>query len=448
MNNAAPLNTEKIYSILELNTIVKGLIQKEFPSAIWVSGEIQGLRPDRDKAHTYFELVQKHQENDEIVAKVRAALFANRKPLIMRRIQEAASAFELKNDIEVKLLSEVSLHIPNGQYSLIVVDIDPIYTLGKIAQSRSRIIEDLRKRNLLEKNRQLALAPVPLRIGLITAYGSSAFHDFIHELTQSGYGFYVITHNCHMQGKNVEGDVLRALDFFNSRPHEFDVVIITRGGGSTSDLSYFDNKNIAEAIALSKLPILTALGHQTDTTISDMVAHTSLKTPTKGAQFLVECVSGFVEKINTLEEKILKTAESFLKNSRGELETSAVRVDAILARYFQLHKEGLSKKEDNIKNLVRSLLTVKSQGLDNAESLLRLHVAKFFKNIADSLKYKEAKIRLLDPKNILRRGYSITLKDGKAIKSIDNIGEGDIIKTLLYGGNINSRVTGKELEHD
>ncbi|UCG35259.1 MAG: exodeoxyribonuclease VII large subunit, partial [Candidatus Omnitrophota bacterium] len=235
LNNLS--KTEKVYSVLELNTVVRDLIRAEFPDYIWVCGEIQGLRPERDKKHTYFELVQKHSEADEIIAKVRIALFSNRKPVIFERIQKTEMPFELKNDIEVKLLCEVSLHPPTGQYSLIAIDIDPIYTLGKVAQNRQRIIEELKKRGLLEKNKLCSIPTLPLKVGLITAFDSAAYHDFVNELSSSGYGFKVRAFNCHMQGKNVEKDVLRALGYFNSLSlDKLDVIVITRGGGSTADL--------------------------------------------------------------------------------------------------------------------------------------------------------------------------------------------------------------------
>ena len=133
---------QKVYTVLELNNQVRSVIQREFPEQIWVCGEIQGLRPDRSKKHTYFELVQKGSEGEGIVAKVKVALFAGHKPAVERRVLETKGAFELKNDIEVKFLSEVSLHASSGQYSIIVVDLDPVYTLGKVAQNRLKIIED------------------------------------------------------------------------------------------------------------------------------------------------------------------------------------------------------------------------------------------------------------------------------------------------------------------
>jgi exodeoxyribonuclease VII large subunit len=183
--------TENTYTILELNTAVRELIRREFSDRIWVCGEIKDLRSSRDKKHIYFELVQKHPEAHEVIARVSAAIFAGRKPLIFNRINETKGAFELKNDIEVKFLCEVDLYPKSGQYNLIIVDIDPVYTLGKVAENRQKIIDALRREGIFEKNKQRTLPSVPLRVGLITSYASAAYHDFTNELKMCGYGFTI-----------------------------------------------------------------------------------------------------------------------------------------------------------------------------------------------------------------------------------------------------------------
>lgn len=445
MNNF--LETNKVFTVLELNTTVRELIQMAFPQTIWVCGEIQGLRPDRDKRHTYFELVQKQAQGDSIVAKIKVALFAGRKPLIEKRIKETEGAFELKNDIEVKFLCEVSLHPPTGQYSLVVVDIDTVYTLGKVAQNRLKIIEDLKKRNLLEKNKLQALPLVPLKVGLITAYDSAAYHDFINELKNSGYSFKIRTQNCHMQGKLVEKDVVKALSIFSKfSSKELDVIVITRGGGSTADLAYFDNKKIAENIAVAKVPVISAIGHQINTTITDMAANTFCITPTKAAVFLVERVKETVEELKYLEEAILTKGERFVSDKKNYLQSLAAKMESLSSRYFRVHREELLGKKHNILSALKIALTQKRESLAGSVDVLHSSLSKIFKHSQDHLKYLDGKIKILDPQNILRRGYSITYKGKKMIKSIDDVKEGEEIVTVLYKGKIISKVKKKEME--
>jgi len=435
------MDIEKVFTVLEVNTVVRELIQIAFPQSIWVCGEIQGLRPDRGKKHTYFELVQKEAEADNIVAKVKVALFAGRKPLIERRIREAEGGFQLKNDIEVKLLCEVSLHPPTGQYSLVVVDIDTVYTLGKVAQNRLKIIEDLKVRGLLEKNKLQPFPLLPLRVGLITAYDSAAYHDFINELKNSKYSFRVLVQNCHMQGKSVEGDVVKALGFFNNLSSKrLDVIIITRGGGSTADLAYFDNKKIAESIADLNVPVISAIGHQINTTITDMVSHTFCITPTKAAGFLVERIREAAENLDYLEREIIKRSESFVSDTKIHLQSLAAKTESLSSRYFRVHQEELLDKKHNILSALKIVLTRSRELFKRSEDSLNSSVDKIFKNSRDQLKYLDGKVKILDPGNTLKRGYSITLKGERAVKSINDLEESDLIKTILYQGSVISEV--------
>ncbi len=439
------MDIEKVFTVLEVNTVVRELIQAAFPQSIWVCGEIQGLRPDRDKKHTYFELVQKAEGSDNIVAKAKIALFAGRKPLIERRIREAEGGFQLKNDIEVKLLCEVSLHPPTGQYSLVVVDIDTVYTLGKVAQNRLKIIEDLKSRGLLGKNRLQPFPLLPLRVGLITAYGCAAYHDFINELKNSKYSFRVLVQNCHMQGKSAEGDVVKALRFFNNlSSRRVDVIVVTRGGGSTADLAYFDNKKIAESIAGSSVPVISAIGHQINTTITDMVSHTFCITPTKAAGFLVDRIREAAENLDYLEKEIIKNSEDFISDKKIQLQSLAAKTESLSSRYFRVHQEELLDKKYNILNALKIVLTQNREFFKRSENSLDSSLDKIFRNSRDQLKYLDGKIKILDPGNTLRRGYSITLKGERSIKSIDDLKESDLIKTILYHGSVVSEVKKKE----
>ncbi|MEI8349201.1 MAG: exodeoxyribonuclease VII large subunit [Candidatus Omnitrophota bacterium] len=444
MNNL--FNTDKIYSVSELNNTVKQLIRQEFPSHVWVCGEIQDLR---DRGIINLNLVQKHAAFDEIVAQVKAVIFENVKPQIIRRIKETEGSFELKKDIEVKLLCKVDLYVKTGQFSLTVVDIDPVYTIGKIAQGRQKIIEELRTKGLLERNKQLRMPSLPLRIGLITSSDSAAYHDFIDELKKSSYGFKVFLYDSYMQGAQSEQSVLAGLSIFNSlTEEELDIILIARGGGSTADLSWFDNKKIAEAVALSRFPVLSALGHQINTTITDMVAHTSVKTPTKGAQVLVEAVQIFLQQVTDLEKEICFQAENFVERKKKALENAVLKIDSGLLRYFRLHRDQLRDGQLQVNNFAQRFLTAQKQQLCANFDMLKLRADTLFKNCRDEIQFRQDKVRLLDPRHILKRGYSVTLQNGKALKSVDNVTENDIIKTLLFDGMLESRVTEKAREHE
>jgi len=440
------LKTEKVYTVLELNNTVKKLIRMEFPDYVWVCGEIQDLR---DRGTINLNLVQKHPEANEIVAQANAVIFENTRPQIEKRIQETNGAFTLQKDIEVKLLCKVDLYVKTGKFSLTVFDIDTVYTLGKMAQSRQKIIEELKAKGLLERNKLIAIAEVPLKVGLITAPESAAYHDVLDEFKKSKYGFKIFIYECYMQGKLVERDVLAALNFFNNlSAEELDVIMIARGGGSTADLSWFDNKKIAEAVAMLKFPLISAIGHEINTSIVDLVAHTFVKTPTKGAQLIIEKVKEFIHSLDDIEARLAPKVGDFLKDTKKELAMQTTKVDSATSRYFQFHKEELSSQKTNIINLAQKFLGLNRQRLLANLDIFKLKLNTFLSLRRTALKDKENKVRLLDPKNILKRGYSITFKDSKPIKFIDELKENDIIKTILYEGNIISSVKEKQKENE
>ncbi|MCM8819593.1 MAG: exodeoxyribonuclease VII large subunit [Candidatus Omnitrophica bacterium] len=443
------IQTQKIYSILELNNTVRRLLKVEFPEPIWVCGEIQDYKASKDRRHIYFNLVQKHPEINQIIAQVSAKIFESHRDYIFNRLKEIDPSFELKNDIEVKLKCEVDLYPKGGSFGLIVVDIDPFYTIGKLAKNRLLIIEELKRSGLLEENKKRLIGPVPLKIGLITALGSAAYHDFIDELQKSNYGFKIFVYDCYMQGELVEDSIILALNFFNSLPDSFlDVIVITRGGGSTADLSWFDSEKIAKTVALSKFPVISALGHQINITITDMVANLSVKTPTKGAQFLIEKVTEFLEEVKELEKRIFIFLDNYINLKKQNLENLTVKIQTNLLRYFHYHNEDILAKKINLINYLENFFYYKKIKLLEIFKSIKFQVSKILQERSQMLEHKLEKVNLLKPENILKRGYSITLLSDKILKSIDKVAKHDIIKTILYDGRLQSEVITKEGSND
>ncbi|MCK4917951.1 MAG: exodeoxyribonuclease VII large subunit, partial [Candidatus Omnitrophica bacterium] len=298
---------------------------------------------------------------------------------------------------------------------------------------------------LLDKNKQKDIPDIPLNVGLITSLDSAAYHDFTNELKLSGYSFQVLAYNCHMQGNLVEKDVVAALKLFNDYSKDkLDVIVITRGGGSTADLSYFDNKKIAEAIAVSNFPVISALGHQINTTITDLTVHTFCKTPTKAAQFLVEKVKQVQDNLNFFQDQIIGKAEDILWTSKKSLQNITVKLDSASSRYFRFHREELLELRHGIFSNLKVLLSKEKAFINRCFDNLKLSVQNIVKNSKDYMCHVEQKTKILDPVNTLKRGYSITFKGKKSVKSIDDIQESDIITTVFYKGSITSKVMNKD----
>ena len=275
--------------VSELNQLIKDVIHAGFPQPLWICGEIQGFDRNRSKNHIFFELIEKDPDSKNIIAKIGLVLFSGRKAHVGDILKRSENAFALKDDIEVKFACSIDFYPPHGAIRLIVESIDPTYTLGKLAQEKQKLIALLKKKGTLDKNKQLELPLVPLRVGLVTADDSAAYNDFRSELHRSGFGFRVYMRNALMQGKSAEKDICKAIAEL-SKGKNLDAIVITRGGGSIADLSCFDSQMIAEKVAACPLPVLSGIGHEINMSITDMAAHTYAKTPTAIAQFLVNRV--------------------------------------------------------------------------------------------------------------------------------------------------------------
>jgi exodeoxyribonuclease VII large subunit len=460
---------EEYLTVSELNHLVKDVINAGFPQSLWICGEIQGYDRNRGKNHIFFELVEKDPDSKSIIAKIGLVLFSGRKAYVQSILRNSENAFELKDDIEVKFACKIDFYPPHGAFRLIVEDIDPVYTLGKLAQEKQKLIALLKKKGILDKNKQTFLTEVPLNIGLITSGDSAAHNDFQSELQKSGFGFKVYLRNTLMQGKKTEGDVCKALDEL-ARIKQLDVIVITRGGGSIADLSFFDSQKIAEKIAASPLPVLSGIGHEINTTITDLVAHSYAKTPTAVARLLVNSIEVFLIDLNgkmdriiegvwsrlegyskDVNEKMNRIVDGYLKRVEEEkqrLKNSAYALQSGTMRYLKDHNAGIIHMAEVIKNRPMTLLK-------NSEKTLILQSDHLKKTVKRRLSDDKVKLgnfkKIIDiahPLNTMRRGFSITrTANGRVLKSISDVSSEEQITTECMDGLVYSNVT-EEVIHD
>jgi exodeoxyribonuclease VII large subunit len=410
--------SDEFLTVSELNHFIRDVLNSGFPKSLWICGEIQGYDRGKDKKHVFFELCEKDPVSREINARIGLVIFAQARPKIDAILKKTENAFELKDDIEVKFLCKVDFYPGHGQVRLIVEGIDPVHTLGKIAQDRQRLISLLKQKGILDKNKQLPLPDVILNVGLITSYDSAAYHDFISELKQSGYSFKIFVVNAVMQGKNAESSVVRALKALENTGG-LDVIVITRGGGSIAELSCFDSEKIALAIAGSGIPVLSGIGHEINTTVTDLAAHTYAKTPTAIAQFLVERLNGFLKGV--YDRAILLQTRTL-----GLIKDHHQRLAGIT--------EALKRSPaDKIKGGRKSLADHQEQ----LKKIIYLHL----QNSRTKIQHYQKLVQMASPVNTLKRGFSITRsREGRLIRSIKDIKGVKGITTQLEDGIINSEV--------
>jgi len=429
---------EKPLSLYELNGLVSAVIETTLNKEYWVEAELSEVREVR--GHCFMELVQKDENTHTPVAKASAKCWKSTWMLV-KPYFERVTGQVMHAGMKVLLRVYANFHEAYG-FSWIVTDINPEYTMGDLARRRLAIIRQLKEEGVYDLQRELRLPLFAQRIAVISSEGAAGYGDFCHQLENNGYGFQfdVTLFPAVMQGEQVEDSIVCALDSINTRIDDFDVVVIIRGGGATSDLSGFDTLCLAENVANFPLPIITGIGHERDESILDMVSHTRVKTPTAAASFLIDHLATVQRHLDDVRQQLVTTvlgrldAERLRINKLGTqiplLATEVLRHEEVrLGRMKVLVEQavgmGLQKRESDLKQL---RLQLKS----TAESALQSQVSR--------LRELKLKVQQLDPERMLHYGYSITMKGGRVVRDASALADGDELLTKLAKGNITSIV--------
>lgn len=431
---------DQVFSVSQLNAFIKDVITSGFPSAVWVCGEIQGLRVDQ-KGHTYFELCENEDEAQGVKAKIKASIWSSRRVMIDAVLRRVENGFSLKDDIQVKFLCKVDFWQKGGTLSLSVEQVDPTYTLGKIAQERQKLIALLKSQGVLDKNKTLELPPVMLNIGLVTSADSAAYNDFIDELRRSGFAFAVYLANAVMQGKTSPASVTGALRVLNGIDG-LDVIVITRGGGSIAELSCFDSEPIARVVAASRLPVITGIGHEINTTVTDLAAHTFAKTPTAIAQFLVGRIMDYLATVDERQRFVLDLARQKIESEKNALKSQASSLHTGTMMYLRAHRDYVSVTMENLKRLPAGIIKTAGKGLRERRQQLIKTIQLNLTAAATKMNHYQKFIDLADPRNTLKRGFTITRSQGgQVIKSAKAVKKGGYLRTEFMDGTIDSEVS-------
>ena len=404
-------------SLYELGRLIRLALREGLPDAYWVQAELSEVR-EAYNGHCYIELVQKAERGNTLLAKARGTIWANVYKML-KPYFESATGQAFTAGIKVLLQVSVEYHEQYG-LSLTVHDIDPTYTLGDMARRRKEILQQLEEEGVLTLNKELDMPMLPQRVAVISAAGAAGYGDFCDQLMGNPYGFAFSPKlfPAVMQGDKTEETVITALDRIAAEQDVWDVVVIIRGGGATSDLSGFDTYNLAANCAQFPLPIITGIGHERDDTVLDMVAHTRVKTPTAAAEYLV---SRLVE------------AATMLDGLVSDLTTGITQC---------IHRE--EKRVEQIAQRLPSLFTViHANGLHRIEQLeMRLHTAlqKAMVEERHRLQLMEKIIEGASPMQILQRGYSITRCEGRVVRDALALPEGSVLTTTLASGEVRSIV--------
>lgn len=406
---------EQALSLYELNGLVKRTILDRMSETYWVQAELSDVRSNYS-GHCYLEFIQKDASGNNLIAKARGTIWSNIYKMLKPYFeQETGQAFA--SGIKVLVRVSVDFHELYG-YSLTVLDIDPTYTVGDMERKRREILRLLEEEGVIDLNKELEMPVLPQRIAVISSATAAGYGDFCNQLSNNprGYGFHTELFPAIMQGERVEESIIAALDAIYARLEAFDVVVIIRGGGATSDLSGFDTYELAANCAQFPLPIITGIGHERDDTVIDLIAHTRVKTPTAAAAFLVACMDQVADRLDNLSFRLQQGVRNRLLWEHRRIEGLKQRIPSAVYKRISDAKYGLLAANRDLQMATRQFLSMKKHRLELLQQRLN-----------DAL-----------PEKQLARGYSITLKNGKAVKDASILEKGDTLVTLLHQGKVES----------
>ncbi|MGQ9846553.1 MAG: exodeoxyribonuclease VII large subunit [Bacteroidales bacterium] len=447
---------DKHLSLSQLSSIIKDIVNISLPQPIWVRGEISELRENRN-GNCYLELVEKDPLSDKILAKFRAIIW-ERTFRMLKPYFEQSTQSELKAGINVLVMVKVEYNDIYG-ISLNIIDIDPTYTLGDMEMRRAMVIQQLTAEGVFEMNKELDFPLVPQRIAIISSKTAAGYEDFCNQLNQNRYGFKfnITLFEAFMQGDLAEKSIIEAME--KVPVQEFDVLVITRGGGSKSDLACFDGYDLANNVAQFPIPVISAIGHERDISVVDLVAHTRVKTPTAAAEFIIEKVVQYWQNMLSMYEQIIENTQYKLEQEFQFIEQSA-RIILGIGTVLNLKKQQLlhltekiqwsaknSLKEQNqqlltlnlhFKTLSKNAIQKQHKRLDNVVKDLAFYSKSVLRQFNQNIFHLEKVVDAYNPKHLLKKGYSITIKNGKVIKSIHDVKAGEEITTILNDGKLSS----------
>ena len=410
--------TDETYTVGGLGAAIKAALTAGLPETVWVRGEVSRYS-ESAAGHAYFDLVEKEPGARSPKAVLSVALFKGARSGVDRDL--AAAGLRLEAGVELRIRGRVDFYAPSGRLQVIMNGVDPVFTVGQMAADRTRLLETLTHEGVLRANARWEMPLVPLRVGLVTSADSAAYHDFVHELEASGYAFTVTLVDTRVQGPTAAHEVAVALRRLAAV--DLDVVVVARGGGARTDLLAFDTEEVARTIVGLPVPVVTGIGHEIDRSVADEVAHTAAKTPTAAAGVLIDRVAEFDAVLADLSVRVVHRADT-------------------ACGYATRHLAGLARR---VAHAAPRVVRAASRRLAGHERVVVVTGRRATRDAARALAAAEARLRALDPRRVLERGYSVTrAADGRVVRSVAGLTEGTDLVTELVDGTVTSRITRTE----
>ncbi len=433
------------FTVLELNRAAGEILSMAFPEPVWVRGVVAlSKRGPGPAGHLYFQLADPSPEGGQTPAAADCALFAGDRIRITRELGRQGIAFHIRDGMEARFQVVPSIYEKNGRYSYLVRGFDPEFTGTASMLHLKRLVEKLKAEGVLQRNAALPFPSLPLRIGLVTAEGSAACEDFLQTLRESGYPFEVYAAWAPMQGADTGKGVCTALEAL-AGIREIDAAVVTRGGGSTTDLAWFNDEGIARTIARAPFPVISGIGHETDMTLPDFAAHTRAKTPTHAAGILVDRTASYSDSLAEAAMGLNRGVAPRIFFERMNLSRLG---ESLRERTDKVVLKGLSILSREAGQLQGRVLPKIARGLGNIgmqAAGLSGRVSGILSRNSALLDRMEAAVAGRDPDKMLALGWALVLDEaGKTVKSVTGVRAGDGITVRVADGRLSATVKGME----
>ncbi len=398
------------YTLYDLNEYVKRVIALNFPEPIWISCEIAQCKNSR--GHYYLDLIEQN-DKEEVIAQSSAVIWAKSLYFLKAKLGDLLPSL-LQEGVQVKVRVKLEFNERYGM-KLLIEDIDPTYTLGQMELNRQKILERLKKEEVTELNKEVAMPKVIQRLAVISSETAAGYIDFKTHMKNNAYGYHfsIDLYNAAMQGANADTEVANAFSAIKADKHKYDAVILIRGGGSKLDLAAFDSFNIGYAIATCPLPVITGIGHEIDQSIADLMAHTAMKTPTAVADFIIDLNMHYEASMNNLVNVVGSLSTMVMKRAHINIGNLFTYIQTTGYEKIKYHSLVIDQQWSDVKKLNNGIL----------------------KNQFNALHSFETNIKLSNPVNIMKRGFSIIKKDGNYITSSIQLSKQDTISLTFADGS-------------
>lgn len=455
------INDKSIFSLLEVTNSIKKTLEERYTSSFWVKAEMNKLNYYSKTGHCFPELVEKSE--GKIIAQIKSILWQGDYNTINRNFLNTLKE-PLKDGIKILFLAKITFD-PTFGLSLQILDIDPQYTLGDLEREKLETIKKLQLEGIYDKNKKVELPLLPQRIAIISVETSKGYGDFVNVINNNSwnYKFFHFLFPSVLQGDKAVQSIIAQLERIKKVQHHFDVVAIIRGGGGDIGLSCYNNYDLAKEIALFPIPVITGIGHVTNETVCEMISYTNAITPTKLAEFLIQKFHNFSVPIQRAKDKLVDKSRRILTEEKTKLQSE-------LKLFRSFTENMLNTNENKIKNAIYSIqhqsqFIIKNNNTNLNSFKEKTRLASIFNlsqlkvsinNYQEKIKIQsklqlktswlaieniDKNLTILNPINILKRGFSITYFNGKSIKDASQLYEGEKINTVLYIGTIDSTIT-------